>query len=91
MHSEVEIPARKERKMITRRDLDSVKVEVRLLRSEVARLTQHIADRYIESMDSYDVREKIHFVRDDLTMIMDYLGLEIQDLPAARKVVKKEK
>ena len=27
----------------------------------------------------------------DLDLLMDYLGLEIQDLPAARKVVKKEK
>jgi len=77
--------------MVRHSELERVKMDVMLLRGEVARLTQHVADGYVNNMDSYDARGKVDSVRYDIGILMDYLGLEIQDLPAARKVVKKEK
>ena len=57
----------------------------------VERVQTHDRARRLELL----LYEKKHgldsHVMDDVKLLLDYLGLEIQDLPAARKVVKKEK
>jgi len=65
------------------------KVEERVNNVE-KRLTQCVADIYINNVEDHDVRGKIDFVRGDLRQLLDYLGVEIKDTPEKRAVTKKE-
>ena len=69
--------------MITRREFN-----------ELAMAVRDVDYRISTRPSFFDIDKEMRIVdklRYDVNLLMDYLGLEIQDLPAARKVAKKEK
>jgi len=81
--------------MITRRELARIESTIRAYIMEHENESHMVTTvgpggGYVRYPRYSTVRDN-NTTNDKIRLLMDYLGLEIQDLPAARKVVKKEK